>query len=313
MTTSGSSPTPARGWHSVLPWLRLMRLPTVFTAMADILCGFLLTHQVTASDLPATPGLWLLLLASAGLYLSGMVLNDVFDAGLDAVERPERPIPSGRIRLSSAAFLGVALMTGGIVAAALVQTTTLWVAITIAICVLLYDGYAKATWLGPFVMGSCRGLNILLGASATAGPFLSADTAHVPAALGLTVYIIGVTIFARNEAGQASRRLMNTGIAVALCGLAIDAWMFHERGFAAAPSAWTMLALLTANIIFRARRAMQSGHPGLIQKTVGFMLLCIIFIDAAVVFAATGSPQLAAVVVVLTIPAMLLKRVVPLS
>jgi hypothetical protein len=43
------------------------------------------------------------------------------------------------------------------------------------------------------------------------------------------------------------------------------------------------------------------------------MLLCIIFVDAAVVFAATGSPQLAAVVVILTIPAMLLKRVVPLS
>ena len=81
----------------MLTWLQLMRFPTVFTALSNILCGYLITHKFRAVDLFQHGNLGLLLLASAGLYLGGMVLNDVFDAQLDAVERPERPIPSGDI------------------------------------------------------------------------------------------------------------------------------------------------------------------------------------------------------------------------
>ena len=42
---------------------------------------------------------WLLLaLAFSLLYTGGMYLNDAFDRDIDARERPERPIPSGRVR-----------------------------------------------------------------------------------------------------------------------------------------------------------------------------------------------------------------------
>ena len=78
---------------NLLTWLQLMRLPTVFTALSNILCGYLITHSFRVGDLPQQTDLWLLLASSFGLYLGGMVLNDVFDAKLDAVERPERPIP----------------------------------------------------------------------------------------------------------------------------------------------------------------------------------------------------------------------------
>ena len=81
---------------TLLTWLQLMRLPTVFTALSNILCGFLITHPLKVDELPLQKELWLLLGSTIGLYLGGMVLNDVFDAKLDAVERPERPIPSGR-------------------------------------------------------------------------------------------------------------------------------------------------------------------------------------------------------------------------
>ena len=88
-----------------MTWLQLMRLPTIFTALSNILCGYLITaadHDLSA--LLSQSDLWLLLASSTGLYFGGMVLNDVFDAKLDAVERPERPIPSGRISLRSAAI-----------------------------------------------------------------------------------------------------------------------------------------------------------------------------------------------------------------
>ena len=35
--------------------------------------------------------------ASSCLYLAGMALNDYADREVDAVERPARPIPSGRV------------------------------------------------------------------------------------------------------------------------------------------------------------------------------------------------------------------------
>ena len=39
----------------------------------------------------------LLVAASVFLYLAGMVLNDVYDVEIDRRERPDRPLPSGRI------------------------------------------------------------------------------------------------------------------------------------------------------------------------------------------------------------------------
>ena len=79
-----------------------MRLPNVFTAMADIFMGFWLTHE-TLSPI----GVFLLLLASSSfLYTAGMVLNDIFDLEQDRRERPQRPLPSGRILRPNATVIG---------------------------------------------------------------------------------------------------------------------------------------------------------------------------------------------------------------
>ena len=79
-------------------YLQLCRFPAVFTALADIVLGYLLTR----TQVDSVPQLGLLLGASAGLYLSGMVWNDIFDRQQDAAERPKRPIPSGRVSLRAA-------------------------------------------------------------------------------------------------------------------------------------------------------------------------------------------------------------------
>ena len=87
----------------ILAYLRLLRLPTLFTALADIFLGFLLTHSTLISDEGPNPltSFLLLCLASAGLYLSGMVFNDYFDRLIDAQERPTRPIPKKWTRHST--------------------------------------------------------------------------------------------------------------------------------------------------------------------------------------------------------------------
>src|SRR5437762_2934701 len=93
-----------------MPWLRLMRLPNVFTAIADVAMGYLFVHRVVVD-----PGkLVCLIVASAALYTAGMVLNDVFDFAIDAKERLFRPLPAGQISLSSARGLGFTLLAIGI-------------------------------------------------------------------------------------------------------------------------------------------------------------------------------------------------------
>ena len=93
----------------MIPILQLLRLPNVFTALADVAMGFL----VTRGSLQPGGLFALLAAASCQLYLAGMVLNDVFDAEVDARERPGRPIPSGRVSLAKAQLVGWGLLTGG--------------------------------------------------------------------------------------------------------------------------------------------------------------------------------------------------------
>ena len=93
-------------------YLELLRPANVVTAVADVLAGYAVAGRANGPALP-----WLLA-ATVCLYAGGVVLNDFFDRELDAVERPERPIPSGRVPASRAAVLGAALLAAGIVAAA---------------------------------------------------------------------------------------------------------------------------------------------------------------------------------------------------
>ena len=92
---------------SLRAYLELVRPPNLFTAAADVLAGYL-------TIVPAIGGidgqeLFWLLLATVCLYGGGVVLNDYFDEPLDRVERPARPLPSGRASRLGARRLAVGL------------------------------------------------------------------------------------------------------------------------------------------------------------------------------------------------------------
>ena len=155
------------------PWrayLQLMRVPNVFTAVADVTMGFLFVSY----RLERWPTYLMLVLASASLYLAGMVLNDVFDVEQDRRERPARPIPSGRVPIGPARRLGFALLASGVVsgwaAGLLGEVAEPWrvggVATLLALLVVWYDATLKRTPFGPLAMGGCRLLNVLLGMTA---------------------------------------------------------------------------------------------------------------------------------------------------
>ena len=131
-------------------YLQMMRPANIVTAWADILAGFAASGAVALLNIQV---LGWLLLATTGLYGGGIVLNDVFDAELDAQERPERPIPSGRASRQGATLLGSALLVTGVVAAAQVSLLSATLACGIALAATLYDAVGKHhPILGPVNM-----------------------------------------------------------------------------------------------------------------------------------------------------------------
>jgi 4-hydroxybenzoate polyprenyltransferase len=267
------------------PFLQLVRLPNVFTAMADILLGFLLTHR----RLDPWQQFAILLSASSVLYLAGIVLNDYFDREQDARERPFRPIPSGRVSAQTALRVGVAMLVAGAalgwVAAAVSGNIRPGVVATLlAGAVLLYDGLLKQTPLGPVAMGSCRTLNVLLGMSVSLDPWTAP---YWVVAIGVGLYIAGVTIYARSEARESGRVQLTLGVVVMLLGIATvastPAWATGGEwpAFNVHANWYVFWALFGGLIAYRALRAVFEPRPELVQAAVRNCIFSLIVMDAA--------------------------------
>jgi 4-hydroxybenzoate polyprenyltransferase len=301
-------------------WLRLLRLPNLATAAADVLAGFLVVARPQALELPPA-ACWWAVAAGLCLYAGGIVLNDVCDVELDRVERPERPLPAGAIAVRTAARVAAALLALGAAAAcgAAVAGRTPWpaaVGAALTAAIWLYDRHAKATPLGPVVMGSCRGLAWLLGMTAAGGPSGPAEWA-IPG--GMAAYVAGITLFARDEAGRSPRPTLVAGWLLMLGGLAIAAahvWLPMRTGHPVAgqplPAAtWFLLwGLIAGSILLRGLPAIVDPAAHRVRAAVGNAIMSIITLDAILVLASCGD-RWAVVVLALLVPFMLGRRLIP--
>lgn len=302
----------------VLAYLRLLRLPTVFTALADIFLGFLLTHPTLTSDDGPNPLPMFLLLctASAGLYLSGMVFNDYFDRQVDAQERPNRPIPSGAITSAAAFRLAIGLMLVGLVAAGCVGVPTLLVAVGLCVLVLGYDGGLKKTPLGPLFMGSCRLGNVLLGASAVTSVAEVFQPPQLPIALGLGTYIVGVTLFAQQEATTSKRGALLAAATVVNLGVVTLALLVNKSETVVPEHRMPALGILAMVLFTLDRRlavAIVQPSPPVVQLAIKVLLLSLVMLDATLIYAFNGHVELAMATVALLIPAIGLSRVIAMT
>jgi UbiA prenyltransferase family len=184
--------------QSLTPYLLLGRVSNLPTVWTNTLAGATLTGAAVA------PGRVILLAAAFSLlYTGGMYLNDAFDREVDARERPERPIPSGRVRAGSVFAIGFGLLGMGILtvaAAALGPTGGGLGAVAsgalLAGVITAYDAWHKANPLSPVVMGLCRVLVYLTAALAVASAI---GPAVWGGAVVLLSYLIGLTYVAKQE------------------------------------------------------------------------------------------------------------------
>lgn len=175
-----------------------MRPANIVTSVADVLAGIAISGVLTNTNQSTNylSQILLLCISTIGLYGGGVVFNDVFDAEVDKVERPERPIPRGDVSLKEATFLGIILLLIGVIAALLVNTLSAILAVSIVVTALVYDKWGKHNAItGPLNMGLCRGLNLLLGISI----FSSAFAAWWLLAIIPIIYIGAITMISRGE------------------------------------------------------------------------------------------------------------------
>ena len=307
---------PTGSW---LAWQQLLRAGNAPTAASNVAAGFLLSR----SDWQPIGLLLTLVAASILLYESGMVLNDVFDSDVDERERPERPIPSGRIRRQDAMAVGWSLLAGGVLCSGLAS----WmaggvgpaiVASCLAATVVMYNGGLKATWAGPLAMGWCRTLNVLLGGSAS--PALGADWELWWYAAAIGVYTAGLTIYAQAEQAEQSAAVRTRGEKVTGLGLmmVLPLLMLPRALRTSSPiggdwtawvCAWLALTGAYAASLYRARiTGTTAGYRQHVSAViVGFLLL-----DALISWAAAGR-MAGLAVLALILPILLGARRAPMT
>jgi len=264
----------------MLAYLRLMRPANIITAMADILAGFSLLFfpSVWMGEVPATTDWAWLLLATVGLYGGGVVFNDVFDAELDKVERPERPIPSGKATVVGAATLGALLLLIGVCAAFMVSGLSAIVALAVAFLAVLYDFWGKhQSFFGPVNMGMCRGGNLLLGMSAIPEAMQQFWwVAFIP-----ILFISAVTMVSRGEVhgknylGLKAGFLLYFFVILSVLGLSVVAGYRYT-------SAIPFLAFFALLVFPPLIKAIRKPQPKLIGLAVKAGVISLIVMDAAI-------------------------------
>lgn len=274
--------------HTLRGYITLMRPANLPTAIADILAGaavsLAVTHPEVFTDLQigsfASPVVFLSL-ASVCLYASGVVFNDYFDRETDAMERPERPIPSGVVPARSAAVFGSVLMLAGVVFAFIVSVISGGIAVLLGVAILSYDSMAKQhTVFGPLNMGVCRGLNLLLGMSIIGFPVMW-WMALIP-----VMYIGAITLVSRGEVNGSNKSHIRVAFMLYVLVVAIVAGLY-KFGVTSMWYALPFMVVFCLMILIPLWWAYRENTPHNIRRAVKAGVISLILLDAciAVIFA----------------------------
>jgi len=233
---------------------RLLRLPLVTTAVADAAAGYLVAL------LPNRLGL--LVGTSAGLYLFGMVENDLADRRRDRDLGADRPLATGEVSVAWAAGLLVLTAVAAGACAVALRGGALVLAIGTFAAVNFYNLAAKRgpSWVAMTSMGLCRLLNYLFGvAVAVSLPrHITADlfglggplwVRHAMAVFFATFVVTGYSIAARHGITVSTRPWRHAFYVSAVAGFAMIAISVNEpTGAFEAPVARVFAAMLLASL-----------------------------------------------------------------
>jgi geranylgeranylglycerol-phosphate geranylgeranyltransferase len=121
----------------------------------------------TGTVIPATI---LLLVVVTLVTAAGNVINDYFDVAIDRVNRPDRPIPSGQVRLPAARAYAVTLFLAAIFVSLFTNELCIAIAVINSILLILYAARLKRTPLLGNIAVSYLAASMFLFGGAFEGP-----------------------------------------------------------------------------------------------------------------------------------------------
>jgi 4-hydroxybenzoate polyprenyltransferase len=286
-------------WRVALRLGRVSNLPTVWT---NGLTGIVLAGGAIA-DTRTVP----LLVALSLFYVAGMYLNDAYDAEIDAQERPERPIPSGEVRIETVLAAGFGMMAAGLALLA-------WIGygaeagtglgpvlggLGLGAAIVLYDRRHKTNPLSPVLMGICRMLVYVTAGLAVAHEL---PWKLLAASLALLCYLIGLTYVAKQETlGEVKDLWPLLFLAVPVLYLVPSLW---------AGSTNAALFVLFVAWIRIALWLLWRRLPGDVPRAVVSLIAGICLLDALLI-AGAGAAGIAWLAVLGFLLTLALQRVVP--
>lgn len=262
--------------RTVLVLGRVSNLPTVWT---NVMAGWFLTGGDWSG------GLWWVMVGMSLLYVGGMTLNDAFDAEWDAEHAKQRPIPAGAVSVRSVWGMGWGQMLAGVLVAIFPGGVNGYCLLALVLAIVLYNWCHKRWKNASVVMGLCRFLVYVAAASAVVGED-GRIIVVIPFAMGLFVYVMGITIVARGESGGGKvewfgRLVLFAPLLVGVVMLPMLS-MLSPAGFSSGMGGFLLGMLAVAVFVLWLARALwqlRSTRPYQVGRFVSALLAGIILVD----------------------------------
>lgn len=199
---------PERAYPSPSAVVALLKPITWFPPMWALACGFVSVGRPLGERWPFVIGA--IVLAGPLLCGTSQVINDWFDRDVDAINEPERPIPSGRV--PGRWGLGIAIVWT-MLSLAVAYSLGVWIFAAATLGMLLAWAYSAPPfrlksngWWGNSAVGLCyEGLPWFTGAAALAGAF--PDARIVTLALLYSAGAFGIMILNDFKALEGDRAM----------------------------------------------------------------------------------------------------------
>lgn len=298
-------------FQQIKNYLTLIRFPNLFTLPSNVFAGYFSTHIQNDIEINS---IVLVILVSVCLYAAGVIFNDIADRQTDRKERPNRPIPSGKITQRNAILLALLLIVISITVSYFISVATLIIVFVLITSIFLYDFVLKNSLFGPAAMSATRVLNIVLGSSSNLSNSIDGETDYVFYRLGLVcisefIYISGITAISKYEIhknqsfklGRLHALLFLSPIIIGVYAVSIG--LFNNN-------TWIYLFIFGSFILsmLKVTTSKLSMTNAMLQKTISLLIIGIIVHDAVYIGGSLDSWYLGMSIFVLLVPAILLGK-----
>jgi geranylgeranylglycerol-phosphate geranylgeranyltransferase len=178
-------------------YIEILRPTNSLMAAFAVFIGSLLVNLNSYALVPV----YLAMAAAFFISGGGMIINDYFDAGIDKINRPDRPIPSGRISKRAALSYSFMLFLIGIVLSGFINWIVFAIAIANSLLLIVYSHSLKSKLLaGNIIISYLVGSTFIFG---SASPFASSN---IRLGVLLTPFLFALLAFLAN----LSREIVKT-------------------------------------------------------------------------------------------------------